>query len=177
MGIRVLSVLLLQSKTVGSPSILLHAGPLLLASPAVGLDSPVFQKTLKQLMLRVHPDRVAGHAHPDAARANEASFKILNNYLHELRGDGGSPTGQYHLDFYVESSPVQPLPAWQDLTANESNLVASAKMAQDPRYWQPGQEDLHDAYSPQVRACCILHSTVPVLCVPTIVPEQLHPSY
>lgn len=120
-----------------------------LAAPPVGLDSQAFQKPLKQLMLRVHPDRVARH--PDAARANEASFKVLSNYLDELRGDGGSPAGQYHLDFYVEdSSSGQQLPAWQDLTVNESYLVASAKMAQDPRYWQPGQEELHDEYAPRV---------------------------
>jgi hypothetical protein len=99
-------------------------------------------------MLRLHPDRVARH--PDAARANEASFKVLSNYLDELRGDGGSPAGMYHLDFYVESSPGQSLPAWQDLTVNESNLAASAKIAQDPRYWQPGQEELFDTSSHQV---------------------------
>lgn len=125
------------------------AGRPSLATPPVGLDSQVFQKPLKQLMLRVHPDRVAQH--PDAARANEASFKVLSNYLDELRGDGGLPAGQYQLDFYVEdSSCSQSLPAWQDLTVNKSHLVASAKMAQDPRYWQPGQEQLHEEYAPQV---------------------------
>lgn len=93
-------------------------------------------------MLRVHPDRVAKH--PAAAQANEASFKVLLNYLEELKGDGGSPSGQYHLDFYVESSASQQLPKWQDLTSNDSNL-ASAKFAQDARYFQPGQEEHHGA--------------------------------
>lgn len=51
---------------------------------AIGLDSPAFQQHLKQLKLRLHPDRVA--AHPCARAANEQSFKVLSQYLEELRG-------------------------------------------------------------------------------------------
>jgi Domain of unknown function (DUF4460) len=120
----------------------------------VGLDSPAFQKPFKQLLLRVHPDRVAQHPH--ALRANETSFKVLCNYLDELRGDGGSPAGQYNLDFYVESRVDQP--AWQDLTVNESQLGASAKIIQDPRYWQPGQERLEQHLAPKVRNSCVHQS-------------------
>ena len=51
---------------------------------SIGLDTPAFQKQLKQLKLQLHPDRVA--AHPEARAANEQSFKVLSQYLDELRG-------------------------------------------------------------------------------------------
>lgn len=54
-------------------------------------------------------------------------------------GDGGNPAEQYRLDFYVKRDR-QSDPNWQDLTANESILHASARFMQDPRYWHPGQE-------------------------------------
>lgn len=54
-------------------------------------------------------------------------------------GDGGNPAEQYRLDFYVKRDS-QTGSDWQDLTVNESNLHASARFLQDPRYWRPGQE-------------------------------------
>ena len=60
-----------------------HAGTSPILS-SIGLDTPAFQQHLKQLKLRLHPDRVA--AHPEARAANEQSFKVLSQYLEELRG-------------------------------------------------------------------------------------------
>eukprot|EP00892_Ulva_mutabilis_P004857 jgi/Ulvmu1/2743/UM014_0200.1 len=104
---------------------------------SIGLDSPAFQQHLRQLKLRLHPDRVA--AHPDARAANEQSFKVLSQYLEELRGDGGNPAEQYRLDFYVKRACDEP-PDWQDLTVNESMMHASSRIMRDPRSWKPGKE-------------------------------------
>lgn len=60
--------------------------------------------------------------------------------------EGGNPAEQYRLDFYIKREDGNSTPEWQDLTANDSSLHASARFMRDPRYWEPG----HDVFQPDL---------------------------
>lgn len=129
--------------------------------------------------MKVHPDRFVQH--PDARRANEASFKALQSYLEELRGHGDGMVPQlYDLEFYAYPEAQATVASSSDSRDKASLQFSEAPLGRiDPNIPSTGAPrrilpesvayaEAEAAFKHQMDArnrdstgrCCVLRSTI-----------------